>query len=63
MFKEYPIKPDENTQSKCLKMYEEVNHITVEVEKLKKNMNKLINNFNTIEKIRGSFIVLNDVYT
>ena len=44
-------------------MYEEVNHITVEVEKLKKNMNKLINNFNTIAKIRGSFIVLNDVYT
>ena len=44
-------------------MYEELNHITVEVEKLKKNMNKLINNFNTIEKIRGSFIVLNDVYT
>ena len=44
-------------------MYEEVNHSTVEVEKLKKNMNKLINHVNTIEKRLGSFIVLNDVYT
>ena len=44
-------------------MSKEVNQLTVEVEKSKINLNKLINNLHTIEKRLGSFIVLNDVYT
>ena len=44
-------------------MSKEVNQLTVEVEKSKNNLNKLINNLHTIEKRLGSFVVLNDVFT
>ncbi len=57
------IKSIKSTQNECLKMSKEVNQLTVEVEKSKKNLNKLINNFKTIEKRRGSLIVLNEDFT
>jgi hypothetical protein len=57
------IKSIKSTQNECLKMYKEVNQLTVEVENSKKNLNKLINNFKTIEKRRGSLIVLNEDFT
>jgi len=44
-------------------MSKEVNQLTVEVEKSKNNLNKLINNLHTIEKRLGSFVVLNAVFT
>ena len=57
------IKSIENTQSECLKMSKEVNQLTVEIEKSKRNLNKLTSNFNTVEKRRGSLIVLNENFT
>ena len=41
-------------------MSKEVNQLTVEVEKSKNNLNKLINNLHTIEKRRWSFVVLSN---
>jgi hypothetical protein len=57
------IKSIENTQSECFKMSKEVNQLTVEIEKSKRNLNKLTSNFNTVEKRRESLIVLNDNFT
>jgi hypothetical protein len=50
----------ERTQSECLKMPKEINQLIVEVEKSKRNLDKLINNFYTIEKSQKCLIVLND---
>ena len=41
------IQSIERTQSECLKMSKEVNQLTVEVEKSKRNLNELIKSFNT----------------
>jgi len=49
------IKSIESTQNECLKMSKDINQLNVEVEKSKKNLNKLINNFNTVEKGTGKF--------
>jgi len=57
------IKSIESTQCECLKMPKEVNQLIVEVEKSKKNLNKLINNFNTVDKRWKSLIVLNEDFT
>ena len=54
------IKSIESTQNECLKMSKDVNQLNVEVEKSKKNLNKLINNFNTVEKRQESWIFLNE---
>jgi len=57
------IQSIERTQSECLKMSKEVNQLTVEVEKSKRNLNELIKSFNTDERKRESIDVLNESYT
>ena len=57
------IKSIENTQCECLKISKEVNQLKVEIEKSKRNLNKLTRNFNTVEKRSESLFVLNDNFT
>jgi hypothetical protein len=57
------IKSIENAQCECLKISKEVNQLTVEIEKSKRNLNELTSNFYTVEKRRVSLIVLDDNFT
>jgi hypothetical protein len=62
-YSEEVIKSIENTQCEFLKISKEVNQLTVEIKKSKINLNKLTNNFYSVEKRRESLIVLNDNFT
>ena len=57
------IKSIEDTQSECFKMSKEVNKLTVEVEKSKRNLNGLVNRFDLFEKKQKKEAVFNESFS
>ena len=57
------IKSIEDTQSECFKMSKEVNKMTVEVEKSKRNLNELVNRFDLFEKKQKKEAVFNESFS
>ena len=57
------IKSIEDTQSECFKMSKEVNKLTVEVEKSKRNLNGLVNRFDLFEKKQKKEAVINESFS
>ena len=57
------IKSIENTQSECFKMSKEVNQVTAEVEKSKKNLNEMANRFNLFDMKQKRVVIINESYS